>query len=121
GALQLAAFRTGLLIARLARLLRGTRPLPHIAALVASFHALRLGGHRDGAQQHHGRCECGCGFAERNPHGHSPLRCQLGSVVRADSAFKEAICTLPLPPVCPAVYQHATRTWRSIPSSSLTG
>src|SRR5262249_26457188 len=48
GALQLAAFRPRLLVGRLAWLLRGTRPLPDMAALVASFHALRLGGRRDG-------------------------------------------------------------------------
>jgi hypothetical protein len=46
--LHVAAFRPGLLVARLARLLRGTRPLPDILALVAPFHALRLGRRGDG-------------------------------------------------------------------------
>src|SRR5262245_11617622 len=47
GALHLAAFRPALLVARFARLFRGTRPLPDIPALVAPFHALRLGGRRN--------------------------------------------------------------------------
>jgi len=48
GTLHLATFRPALLVTRMARMLRATRPLPDIAALVASFHARRLGGYWDG-------------------------------------------------------------------------
>jgi hypothetical protein len=47
GALHLAAFRPALLVARLARLLRGTRPLP-------DRRCNKISGHAGEADEHHG-------------------------------------------------------------------
>lgn len=52
-ALHVAAFRSGLFIAGFARLFRGPCPSTVVTAIVAPLHALRLGGQRRGASEHH--------------------------------------------------------------------